>query len=170
MHELFAAIMGKNTSVMHLASSGKWPSTEIEHFLAWHIWKSRYRADLRAHNRVVDCLDRQIYNITNVKHGFQINWYCELQNIQNHFIGCWKRDFYKIQSTNCINKSLIWIDQWSHWATPWQPAKFRQVGRIPLNRTRVDSWGYLTTHNANLAAAWFGHGPQTKLTVQRPCL
>jgi len=109
------------------------------------------------------------YNIPKVKYRFQINLYCKLQSIQKHIIGCWKRHFNIIQLTNSKNKSLIWIYRWTRWATRWQPAQFRRVGSLPLNRTRVDGSVLLTTGTANLATVRFGAGLGPEVTVRNHC-
>jgi len=42
--------------------------------------------DLRADNRIIDLPDRQKYNISKVKHGFQINRHCNLHRMPKHII------------------------------------------------------------------------------------
>jgi len=64
--------------------------------------------------------------------------------MQKRMHGCWTRDFDKILFTYSKSKSLNWIYEWTHWATRWQPAQFRQVGSLPSNHTRIDSSGLLT--------------------------
>jgi len=61
--------------------------------------------------------------------------------MQKDIFGCWKRDFDKILFTYSKNKILNWISGWTRWATRLQPAQFRWVGRLPSNRTQVDSLG-----------------------------
>jgi len=85
-------------------------------------------ADLRVHTEIIDHPDRQKYNISKVKHLFQINRYCKLQNMQYHIIGCWQRDFDKILFTNSNDKSLIWICWWTRWVTCWQPPNPEELG------------------------------------------
>ena len=126
---------------------------------------TRHHADLRVYKGTIDHPDRQKYNLSKVKHWFQINWYCKLQSMQKHILGCWKRDFDKILLTFSNNKSLNWIYGWTRWATGWQPAQFRWVGSLPLNRTWVDSSGVLMTRIANLAMVWVRPGPGLKVTV-----
>ena len=107
----------------------------------------------------------QNYNISKVKHGFQNNRNCKLQNMQKRIIGCWKRDFDKIILTNCQNKSLIWIYRWTH----WQPTQFRQAGSLPSNHTEVDWSGLLTTQTANLETFRFGPSPTPDVTFPNHC-
>jgi len=75
------------------------------------------------------------------------------------------RDFDKILLLHRKSISLIWLYR----LTGWQPAKFRLVGIIQLNRTRVDGFGVLTTKTANLATVWFEPGPRPEATVWNHC-
>jgi len=93
--------------------------------------------DLRTHNRIIVLLDWPKYIILKVKHGFQMNRYCSLQNFQKPIIGCWKRDLDKILSRNCKKKSLIPIYRWTRWATSWQPAQFERVGVYHPNVSKL---------------------------------
>jgi len=111
----------------------------------------------------------QKYNILKVKHRYHINRYCKLHNMQKRIIGRWKRDFDKVQLTNCKYKSLIGIYSWTHWATRWKHAQFRRVGSSPSNRTWVDSSSFLMTRPSNLATVQFVPGPGPKLTVWNRC-
>ena len=99
-----------------------------------------------------------------MKYRFQINRYCKLQSIQNHILGCWKRDFDKIVFTYSQTKRLNWIYGW----TRWQPAKFRRAVSSPSIRTWVDSWGLLTTRTANLATVRVGPGTVANTSPTRP--
>ena len=125
--------------------------------------------DHRVHNRIIDCTDRQQYNISKVKHRFQINRYCKLECMQKHTIGCWNRDFDKILLTNSKNNSLIWIYGWTRWATCWQPAQFRRVGSSLMNCVGVDGSGLVITGTANLAMLRFGPGPGPEVKVRNRC-
>jgi len=154
---------------MLLAASWNWASTERQQFQLLHIWYSRHCADLWLPNGIIDHPDGQKYNLSKVKHQFQINWYCKLQSMHKSILGCWKCDFDKILLTYSKNKSFIWIYGWTRWVTCWQPAQFRQVRSLPLNHTQVDHWGWLTTWTANLATVQFGPGTGPKVTVQNRC-
>ena len=94
-----------------------------------------------------------------MKHRYQINRYCKLLNKQKHIVGCWKGDSDRILLTHCKYKSIIWIYRWTRWATRLLPARFRWVGSLPWNRTRVGSLDVLTTQTANLATVRFGLDP-----------
>jgi len=109
------------------------------------------------------------YNASMVKHSFQINRYCKLQNMQKRIIGCWKRDFDNILLTNCNNRSLIWIYRWTCRATCWHPAQLRRVENIQSNRTWVDGSGLWTIRTATLATVWFGPWPEPEVTVLNRC-
>jgi len=165
MYQILAVFTGKNNSTMLPAASWKWASTECHQFWLLHIWYSSHRANLRIPNAIIDRHHWQKYNIPNVKYRFQINLYCKLQSIQKHIIGCWKRHFDKIQWTNSKIKNLIWIYR----STCWQPAQFRQLGSLPLNRTRDDGSRLLTTRPTNLATVWFGPCPGREMTVRNRC-
>jgi len=89
--------------------------------------------------------------------------------IQKHIIGCWKRDFDQILSTNYKNKSLIGIYRWTCWANHWQPTQSRWVGRFPSSCTEVVISGLLHTRATNLAKVWFGPVPGPKVMVQHRC-
>jgi hypothetical protein len=45
-------------------------------------------------------------HIRKENYRFQITRYCKLENMPQHIIGCWKRDFDKLLLTNCKNKYL----------------------------------------------------------------
>jgi len=109
------------------------------------------------------------YNLSKVKHQFQINWYCKLQSMQKHIVGCWKCDFHKILLTYSKNKSLNWISGWTRWETHWEPAQFRRVTSLPSKRIWVDSSGLLPTRTANLATVQVAPGPGPKVTVRNHC-
>jgi len=151
INQILAAFTGKNYSDMLPAASWKWASMECQQLQLLHIWLWRHRADLCVHNGIIDRPHRQRYNISKVKHQFQINRYCKLQSMQKHIICCWKRDFDKILLTNSKDKGLIWIYGWTRWATRRQPAQLRQVRSLPSNRTRVDGSGLFTTRTPNWA-------------------
>jgi len=104
--EILAAFTGKNNSDIFPASSWKSASTERQQFQLLHIWWSRHRADLRVHNGIIVHPEWQKYNLSKVKHRFQSNRYCNLQSMQQHIIGCWKRDFDKILLTNSKTRAL----------------------------------------------------------------
>jgi len=118
---------------------------------------------------MIDRPDRSKYTILKVKHQFQINWYCKLQSMQQHIIGCWKRDFDKILLTNSKNKNLIWIYEWTRWVTRCQPTQCRWVASLPSNHTRVVGSGWLTTRTANLAIVQWSPGPGPKVKVRNSC-
>jgi len=56
---------------------------ERQQFSFFNIWQSRLRLDLCVHTRIIDRVDRQKYNISKIKHGFQINRYRKQQNMEN---------------------------------------------------------------------------------------
>jgi len=89
--------------------------------------------------------------------------------MQQHILGCWKRDFDKLLLTYSINMSLNWVYGWTRWATRWQPAKSRQVGTLPSNRIGVDSSCVFTTRTANVAKVQFWPGPGPEVMVQNRC-
>jgi len=72
-----------------------------------HIWSSRHHADHLVHEGIIDHPYTQKYNLSNVKHRFQIHWYCKLQSIQNHILGCWKLDFNKTLLTYSKTRAII---------------------------------------------------------------
>ena len=89
--------------------------------------------------------------------------------MQKVIIGCWIHDFDIIVLLHCNNNSIIWIYRWTRWATHWQPAHFRRIGRFPLNHTRIDSSGVLTTQTANFGLVSFRPGPGPDATPRNRC-
>jgi len=85
--------------------------------------------------------------------------------MQKHILGCWKHDFDKILLIYTKNKSLNWINGW----TRWKPTRFRRVGSLPSNCTRVDSSGSFTTQSAKVAMDRVGPGPGPEVTVWIRC-
>jgi len=148
--------LGAKTTATHSLPHSE---NECQQFLVLHCWKSKNRAHIRAYNKTIDRLDRQQFNKSKEKHGFQSNRYRKLQNLQKQIIGCWICDFDKILLSNCNNKSIMWIYRWTRWATRSQPGQFRQVGWTPLNHTLVDCSGVLITQTANLPTVQFGPWP-----------
>jgi len=169
IYQILAAFTGKNNSDMLPAASWEWASAERQLFWLLHICWSRHRTDLHIHKVIIHRPYMQKYNLSKVKHWFQISWYCMLQSMQKHILGCWKRDSDKILLTYSKNKSLNWIDGWTHWVTCWQPTQFRQVGSLPSNGTQVDSSGLLTTRTASLATVQVGLKPGPGVTVRNRC-
>jgi len=142
---------------------------EHQQFYLFHIWYWRNRTDLCARNSFIDWLDSQKYNKPKEKHGFEINRYHTLRNMQRHSVGCWKHDFDKILLINCTNKWIIWIYSWTRWVTCWQPAQFRRVGSLPSNHTRIDGSGLLKTRTANLAMVQVRPRPGPEVMVWNCC-
>jgi len=108
----------------------------------------------------------QKYNIWKLKHGFQVDRYCKLQNIQKSIIGCWKCDFDNILWTNCKNNSLIWVYWRAGWVTRSQPPQLARVGRLWSNCTRLHGLCELMTWSTNLAIVQFAPAPRPKVTVR----
>jgi len=100
---------------------------------------------------------------------FQNNQYCNVQNMQKVIVGCWKCDSDKILVLYTKNKSIIWIDRWTHWTTRWQPAQFRRVMRCPWNHTWIDGSPVLTSRTANLEMGHFRPVPGPKGPVLNCC-
>jgi len=105
-------------------------------------------------------------NILKVKHRFQINRHCKLQNITKSIIGCWKLNFDRILLTNCNNNRLVGIYRWMGWATPWQPVQFWQFRCLQWNRTSAERSGSWTTQSTHLATIQFGPGPGPAVIVR----
>ena len=83
IYEILAAFSGKINSDMFSAVFLKRVSMERQQFSFFNIWQSRLRLDLCVHTRIIDRVDRQKYNISKIKHGFQINRYRKQQNMEN---------------------------------------------------------------------------------------
>ena len=160
---------GENSSDTLPAASWKWVSTERQQFLPLQIQQSRHRADIRAHRRTIERLDMQQCNISKEKQWFQNNWCRNLLNMQKQVIGCWIHDFDKPLLLNCKIKSLIWIYEWTCWATCWQPTQLWRVVRFPSNPIQVDGSGVLTTWTSNLTTVQFGPRPRLEVMVRNRC-
>jgi len=113
----------------------------------------------------MDCLYRQKYKICQISHGFQHNWYPKLSNMHTILTGGWVCDFGKVLLSNCKRISIIWIYSSTHRTTHWQPAQFRQVGRLSSNHTQIASLGIWMTRTANFAPDWFQSCPGPDGTV-----
>ena len=169
INEISAAFTGKNNSDTLPVTSWKWASTERQQLLGLETCQSWHRADSRAHNRTIDCLDWQKYSISKEKHGYENNWYRKMQTMHNEIIRCWIHHFDGILLTHCKNKSLIWIYRWTWWATRWRPTRFVVGRRWTSSHTGVDCSGVLTTWTAHLAMVRFGTGPRAEVTVWNHC-
>jgi hypothetical protein len=86
-------------------------------------------------------------------------------------IGGWMHDFDLILSSNCKNKSIIWIYRWTCWMICWRPSQLRPIGRYALNRTHIHSSGVMTMwdlqfgNSSVLTSTWIrSDGLETLLT------
>ena len=110
-----------------------------------------------------------MYNISNVKHRFQIYGYCRQHNMQKHNFCRWKCYFVKMLLTNREQKSLIWIYRWNRWATRWQSGQFGWFGSLPSISTRADASDLMTTRTASFTTVRFGPNPGPEMTVRNCC-
>lgn len=89
--------------------------------------------------------------------------------MQKEIIAGWMDDFDKILSSNCKNKSNIWIYRWTRCATTCQPAQCVWVGRFELNRTRIDGSDAFATRTTDFGTVWFWPWPSPNTTVWNHC-
>jgi len=169
MYVILAALTGETTE----PSSFLQPEIERQHSVnSWGccmfgnqglVWF------LNIHNRIIHCPDRQMYNISNVQYRFEIYWYCKLQPMQNHLIGCWKLNVDVILLTNSSKTSRIWINRWNPWAIWWYPAHCWWFGSVPVKSTQDDGLGWLNNWTANVVTVQLGLEPGPGVIVWNCC-